>query len=322
MNTMKITNLYRLGAAVFGASLALTTIACGDDGGDGGDADAAVVPDADNTPDASGEIAVTEIAGTFVGPESAHWDAANEVWYVSSFGQNLDLTGGTPDEPGYISRVAADGTVLEERFVELDGDFLGMAVMDGVLYVSHTTDLVEVTLADGATNTVAVPGAAFLNDVAVGNGVVYISDTGTNTIFQYTPGGQPEIFTQDAALVAPNGLFVDGDTLIVGTLGAFPPDPATLGGLFQVDAAGVATRLGATEGAFDGIEKIGDQYLVSDFAGIIYLVNADGSVEVVDNFAEDPHNLMSTADIGLDPDTRSVLIPDLVGNAAYLFTLP
>ena len=255
--------------------LGLTTAACGDDGDGGTTPDAAAVDGATvdgSDVDGAAGIALTSVTGTFVSPESAHWDSTNKVWYVSSFGQAFDLTGMTPDAPGYISRIGADGTVIDAKWVEMDGDFIGMAAMDGTLYVSHGSDLIEVDIAAGTTNAVAVPGAMSLNDVAVGGGKVYISDTVANTIFSYTPGGTPEVFSTDAMLVAPNGVYVDGDTVLVGTLGAFPPDPATPGGLYQLDSAGAATRLGTVSGLFDGIEKAGDSYLVSDFGGKIYLV--------------------------------------------------
>ena len=295
---------YRLGAALVGAGLVLIAAACDDS-------------------DAPEEITLTEIAGNFVAPESAVWDPATRLWYVASFGQDVDPSQMVPDQPGYISRVAPDGTVREERFVEMAGDFLGMGILDGILYVGHGLDLVAVDLADRTVDTVAIPGAAFLNDVAVGNGAVYISDTIANAIYRYTPGGQPEVFSQDPALIAPNGVFVDGDTVIVGTIGAFPPDPTKVGALYKIDAAGTASRLGTLEGVFDGIEKVGDRYLVTEFNGPLYLVEpTTGAPELLANVTEAPHNLSSAADFGVDTDTGSVLLTDLFGDKAYLFTLP
>lgn len=301
---MKNKHSYPSSAALFGASLALLVAACDDS-------------------DAPEEITLTEIAGSFVAPESAVWDPDNRVWYVASFGQDVGMDQQVPDAPGYISRVAADGTVLEERFVERDGDFLGMGILDGILYVGHGLDLIAVDLADGTVDTVGVPGAVFLNDVAVGNGAVYISDTVVNTIFRYEPGGQPEVFSQDPALIAPNGVFVDGDTLIVGTIGAFPPDPTKLGALYEVDATGTANRLGTLEGVFDGVEKVGDRYLVTEFNGPLYLVEpGTGDSELLVDVTEAPHGLASAADFGIDTATGSVLLTDLFGDKAFLFTLP
>lgn len=293
----------RLGALLFGASLALCATACTDDGDE--------------------DTSLIEITGNFVAPESAVWDPATDVWYVANFGQPVSPSEMFPDEPGFISRVAADGTMLEERFVEMAGDFLGMAILDGILYVGHGFDLIAVNLASGDVNSIAIPGAAFLNDVAVGNGALYISDTVANAIYRYTPGGEPEVFSQDPALVAPNGVLVDGDTVIVGTIGAFPPDPVNSpGGLYRLDTAGAATRLGDVAGVFDGVEKLGGRYLVTDFNGPLYFIEpTTGETELITDLLQDPHNLASAADIGVNTDTNTVLIPDLFGGKAYLLTL-
>lgn len=284
-----------------GLGLIFATAACGDD-----------------------DIELTELAGQFDGPESAHWDASDQVWYVGNFGQNLDLSGATPDQPGYISKLDADGEMLDARFAEVaTGDVLGMAVLDGTLYASHGSDLLAIDTSTGAVDTIAVPDAAFLNDVATGNGAVFISDTGANTIYRYVPGGQLTVFSQDPALSAPNGLYVDGDAVMVANLGAFPPDASTPGGVFALDGNGAATRLGDFAGVLDGLEKIGDDYIISDFNGQIYRVDsADGTSELIIDVTLEPHNLSSSADIGLDPESGTVLVPDLAGNKAFLFDLP
>ncbi|MEM9074675.1 MAG: hypothetical protein AAGE52_39635, partial [Myxococcota bacterium] len=64
---------------------------------------------------------LSTLSGTFQGPESAHWDANRGVWFVSNFGQNLDLSGATPDQPAYLSRLGPGGDVQEERVIEIDG---------------------------------------------------------------------------------------------------------------------------------------------------------------------------------------------------------
>ncbi|MEM9488809.1 MAG: hypothetical protein AAGC55_06675, partial [Myxococcota bacterium] len=285
-------------------SLSLGVAACGDDGS-GGDA-----------------ITLNPVTGTFVGPESAHWDATNNVWYVANLGQSGI---GAPDQPCYITRIAADGTVMDERFVEIaEGDFVGTATMNGMLYVTHSgVNLVEIDPADPSNPTIIpVPDTMFINDVAAGDGTLYMSDTLANTIYRYTPGGEFETLSEDPALVAPNGVYVDGDEVIVGTLGAFPVDPDNQGGMFSIDAAGVATRIGTLEGAFDGIEKDGERYLVSDFDGTISLLSPSGDAETVADFSQEPYSLVSVADIGFDPTSRTVMVPDLNGNSVAWFVLP
>lgn len=75
-------------------------------------------------------------------------------------------------------------------------------------------------------------------------------------------------------------------------------------------------------GDLDGMEKVGDAYLVSEFDGTLYLVLPDGTTEVVADLSQADFGLKSTADIGYDPDSGAVMIPDLAGNNVYLFTWP
>ncbi len=274
--------------------------------------------------DGGSQITATSIVGNFIGPESAQWDPVKQVWYVSNFGQNIDLTGGTADQPGYISKIAANGTVIDERFVEMPGDFVGMAVAGDTLYVSHVTELLAINTSTAVVTTIPVANSNFLNDVTESNGTIYISDSVTNIIFRYQAGmAEAEVFSRDAALVAPNGLKVDDNgQLIVATIGAFPPNPATPGALFKLDNQGVATQLGQLSGIFDGIETLDGDLIVSDFGGKIFRIDSAGTETLVVNLSEAPNNLMSTADIGINPDDRTMLVPDLAGNRAYFVTLP
>jgi hypothetical protein len=253
------------------------------------------------------------------GPESAHWDATRGVWYVSSFGQPLDLSGATPDAPGYVSRLDVNGDVLEARVVELDGDLLGLAMLDGTLYASHGFELLAIDVDRRTVTSIPVPNAGFLNDVAVGRGAVYVSDTGNGRILRHVPGGGVEIVSQDPSLRAPNGILVEEDSLVVVTLGAFPPDPAQPGAILRISNDGSVARIGTLSGLFDGIEADGDAYLVTDFGGTLWRVERDGSAEQV--FDAAAAGLRSAADLGFDPVRRRVLLPDLVGEAAYFLDL-
>ncbi len=263
--------------------------------------------------------AFSTIAGDFRGPESAHWDPDAQVWYVTNFGQNLDLSGATPDQPAYLTRLDRDGTLLDQRVFEIGGDLLGVASLAGRLYIAHGNELLEADPNTGAVRPIPIPGAMFLNDVATGRGAVYVSDTGANRIYRYTPGGSVETYSSDAALVAPNGIVVEADGILVVTLGAFPPNPATPGAVFRVSDDGAAQRFGAVSAALDGIERDGDGWVVSEFGGKIWRLDAAGRGTLLRDLTVD--GLASSADIGFDPSRRVVLIPDLVGNSLHLLRL-
>lgn len=106
------------------------------------------------------------------------------------------------------------------------------------LYVSDITDLVEIEIGNGKiTNRYNAPGSKFLNDVVVDNqGNIYVSDTGTNSIYildrnlmnnNNNNSASLQIWLQSPKLDAPNGLYFNdkNNKLIVTSNGADPKKP-------------------------------------------------------------------------------------------------
>ena len=149
-------------------------------------------------------------------PESVSWDKNAKVFYVSNLGG--DPT--TKDGNGFISRLKADGTVDALRWVTgLDAP-KGTGVAGDRLWVTDIDRLVEIDTAKGAiVNTYAIPGAKFLNDLAIaGDGRIFIADTFGNAIYVFKDGVVTD-FVRGGGLVGPNGLAVDEKDLIVAELG-------------------------------------------------------------------------------------------------------
>jgi sugar lactone lactonase YvrE len=124
------------------------------------------------------------------------------------------------------------------------------------------------------TSRIAVPGSQFLNGLAVdpSNGDVYISDMMTNRILRYTQGSdKTEVFLESAELEMPNGLYVDGNTLVVGAWGVIT-DPATFGTdvkgrvkLIDLDTKTITNVGDGPIANIDGIVKYGDDYIITDW---------------------------------------------------------
>ena len=161
----------------------------------------------------------------------------------------------------------------------------------------------------------------FLNDVTVdADGVVYVSDTATNTIHRWTPGDAPEVVLQDPTMQAPNGLYVDGRTIVVGSIGSIMPDEI-VAPLFTFDLDdGTLTQFGALTAKFDGVEADGDDLLVTDFRGELHRVTPDGQSALLRDFVA-ADGLMSSVDFGFDPVRRMVAIPDFAGGQVAFWTL-
>jgi hypothetical protein len=88
---------------------------------------------------------VWETAG-FDGPESVVFDAARGEFYVSNMGTHGN--GQTPGD-GFISRVSADGKILELKWVTGFDNPKGLALTGGRLYVGDDKDLTEIDVAAG-----------------------------------------------------------------------------------------------------------------------------------------------------------------------------
>jgi sugar lactone lactonase YvrE len=161
------------------------------------------------------------------------------------------------------------------------------------LYVSDITDLVEIDIASGKIiKRFNGPGSSFLNDVVADNlGNIYVSDTGTNTIYKLDTNfgnstlSSLQVWLQSRQLNGPNGLHIDNNKnkLIVVSLG---PLSKPGGGMEVIDIKNKKIsslgKAGTTSpfGSLDGIVSdatITHYYVTDNPAGKVYTVNADGT---------------------------------------------
>ena len=178
----------------------------------------------------------------------------------------------------------------------------GMAISGGKLYVADITKVRVVDLASGKlVASIAVPNSVFLNDMTSDqSGKVYVTDMLADTIYRID-GDKPELFLKDAMLASPNGVFADGDRLIVASWGkGIKPDFSTAepGGLLSVDLASkvVSPLPGAQKFAdLDGVVALRDSiYATAYMTGTLYRYHAGGAPEAVAHFKP------GSADIGTD----------------------
>ncbi|BCM16373.1 SMP-30/gluconolactonase/LRE family protein [Mesorhizobium sp. J8] len=214
-------------------------------------------------------------ASGFEQPESALVDAAHNRIVVS----NIVGNPGAADGNGYLSLLSMDGKMIARHWVDGMDAPKGMAISGGRLYAADITKVRVVDLASGRlVETIEVPGAVFLNDMTQdSSGKVYVSDMLADTIYRID-GDRPEPFVKDALLASPNGVFADGDRLIVASWGKginkTDFSTAKPGGLLSVDLATkkVTPLPGAQEFAdLDGVIAIGDTiYATAYMTGTLY----------------------------------------------------
>jgi sugar lactone lactonase YvrE len=252
-------------------------------------------------------------------PESVVEDPATGVIYVS----NINGAVMQKDGNGFISRLTADGKMLERQWVKGLNSPTGLALHDRTLYAADVDQLIEINAASGQIlNRYDAKGAVFLNDVVVDDeGTVYVSDTPMNTIWRLKDGSF-EPWVANDALNGPNGLLVQGNTLIVASLGKIQSQgqKKELGTLLAVSLDDQkVSKIGKGEliGNLDGLQAIQPGvYLVTDWAqGALYRVDAKGKVDELIDLNQ------GSADLSYLPGKKMLLIPMMLDNSLVAYRL-
>jgi sugar lactone lactonase YvrE len=157
---------------------------------------------------------------------------------------------------------------------------------------------------------VYVPGATFLNDVAVdADGNVYTSDTRQGKIYRYA-NGEISVYLDNPDLKGVNGLLCKPGQLWI----------LAAGGIYTYDQASQHLQLfsDAVKGG-DGLTAVNDSdFLASRWVGEVYYVHGDGSADKLLDTQNDHKN---TADIDYVADKHLLVIPTFTGNTVAGYTL-
>ncbi|MEZ4425961.1 MAG: hypothetical protein R3E98_21375 [Gemmatimonadota bacterium] len=267
----------------------------------------------------SGMVIRTELDG----PESALHDEAADVYLVSN------VAGGpsAADGNGFISRIGPDGTVLDARWIDSGQDGVtlnapkGLALSADTLFVADLDVVRRFHRETGESlGEWPVPGATFLNAVAVGpDGAVYVTDTGiefvdgraeprgTDAVYRFGLDGEPLTVAEGDDLGGPNGIVVDEQGAVVVTFGGDR--------VYRVDRAGNTSPVATLpQGQLDGLVQLpGEDHLVTSWSARgVYRIGPDGSASQV------VEGLSSPADIGYDAERGRLLIPLLQQNELHV----
>lgn len=246
----------------------------------------------------------------FATPESVRWDDEADEYLVANInGSPLDF-----DNNGFISRLDPDGTVTSLKWIEggqngvtLNGP-KGTVLLGNRLWVADIDTVRTFNRDTGAPlGSVTIPGALFLNDLAVRNGKVLVTDTGLDPTF--SPGGTDAVYEIDQAfnvtivskttdLHLPNGVETTCGKTWVVTFGSNE--------LFSIGVGGAPENVQhLPTGTLDGIVVLpSGNFLISSWDGsAVYRGRPGGEFKLVISDVPQP------ADIGYDFDRKRVLVP-------------
>nr|NQU90776.1 hypothetical protein [Bacteroidota bacterium] len=155
-----------------------------------------------------------ETEAIFQVPESVYYDVDNEFIYVA----NINGNPSEKDTNGFISKLTANGELLELKWITGLNAPKGMGVYENKLYIA---DINQVVLYDLDMEEVIkkydAMDAIFLNDVTIDDqGAVYISDMSTGAIHRIK-NDSIEYFLPTGSFNGPNGLTWFNGELFVGT---------------------------------------------------------------------------------------------------------
>lgn len=242
-------------------------------------------------------------------PESVLYDGDNDVIYVS----DLNYEPGMKDENGFISRISTGGEILNLKWVEGMSSPKGMGLYDGKLYVSDVDEVIVIDVAAGEIlERIVVEGAKMLNDIAIDSqGNVYVSDSDDNSILKISNGVVSKWL--DQGLSGPNGLLIDGDRLLLASVGSQDFRAIDLNNR-EISPIADSINFG------DGIAPAGipGHFLVSDWAGEVFLVYPNGNkLSLLDTKVQE----IGSADIDFIPEKNLLLVPTFFSQTVVAYRL-
>lgn len=271
------------------------------------------------TASAADSVKPIVIVSGFNQPEAVRYDPDQDIYFVGNWG---DGKSDAKDNNGYISKVNPDGTMALRQFIAggTNGVTLhaprGMYIVGDTLWVADADAVRAFNRKTGAPLATADFSAyklGFLNDVAAGPDGVYVTDTGTQTIYKIA-GGKVTVALHDDKLGGPNGITWDAANkrFIVVPFGgdkvirAWTPGSKTL------------TEVGSSSSdKFDGVEVLPGGRILASSQGdssLHLFTGANGRAIIKTGGAP--------ADIAVDTKRNHVAVPFVARSVVEIWQIP
>ena len=236
-------------------------------------------------------------------PESVLFDAISKSLFVSNIG-DMQIEGS-----GSISKIGLDGKIIKRDWVKGLTAPKGLGLYKNKLYAAETNTVAVIDVNTSAIiQRIQVDGAEMLNDITIDEkGIVYVSDSRKNTVHKIE-NGKASVYLVNMNSV--NGLLAKGNNLYILT-----------GTTLQKadENKKLSTVADGIEGGADGIEMIKDhEFIVTGWGGVIYYVKEDGSKQTLSDTRDKKIN---AADLGYDPNSKTIYIPEMSQNCVVAYKL-
>jgi SMP-30/Gluconolactonase/LRE-like region len=232
---------------------------------------------------------------TLRNPESVLYDSVSNSLYVSSM------------NAGTIVRIGTDGKVIRNDWVTGLTSNKGSALFGGLLYIAETAAVAVVDVNRASViKRIQVEGAIMLNDVAVDSkGIIYVTDTRAGKVYRIE-GDKAVLYLEN--MPGANGLLTLNTDLYV----------LTSASVQKADAGKVITKIAdGFENGLDGIVMVAEnEFIISNYKGILYYVKADGTKQLLLDTRSD--QIMAN-DISYNSRTKTLYVPSFGTNRVIAY---
>jgi DNA-binding beta-propeller fold protein YncE len=263
--------------------------------------------------EANGQLKlIFQTDAVFRHPESAVYDPLTDCFYVSNMNKD------TPEDSlftDFISKISPTGEVLELHWLTGLSSPTGMIWQDGSLMVVERNGIAHIDVAARKiVQRIPISAKGFLNDIAKGDDeTYYVSETSDAGRIYQIKNNEVSVFLEDSLFSKPNGLLVSNRRLLIGVNGDH-----TLK-FIDLQTRQILHSIYLGPGNIDGIQELGDDFLVSHFMGALYKIDTAGVVETLLNTRDED---VFIADFCYQPNQKLIVIPSLRTNVVYGFEYP
>lgn len=264
----------------------------------------------------------------FSSPESVIADPSKGYIFVSNMGVKLEPS--KKDKDGFISRLSADGKILEKKYFPKTGVLhapKGMAIIGKTLFVTDIDRVVGfdiTTRKQNFTLDFSKEKTVFLNDLTVFNDhTLFVSATDIGKIYKISINKKPSFKLLMDNITGANGLYFDSkqQKLFVVSFGEGSKANGALGAISFQDNKPTYQKLTEQLGALDGVALLPDsKILFSDWVafdkpGVMRVYNLNTKKLTIMNLPEEVHG---PADFFYDGKNNQLWLPKMLEGKVLL----